>query len=324
MIGVRINKKGSFIILQFSQDWWQHWHHKDGHDHLPRLWEGPGGSTRCQIWCHLWRSHKCLLQRQQGRHPGRVPDHGHRLLLWRGQVVMTYFKNSIVRYKFSTIVSIWSNLISLFVTIHCRCNKDLPDLPFPEPPTPPTQNPPKTCYNCGYMCTDIVSSNKYHDSSFSHVLYLNWFFSQQPNEDCIPKPHGPGSDIPFCSDHASMESMTKKCGGGDECCGSLVEYLQMWVGTFKLYCNIKTISNFKFTEPTLPQTRRPQTSWPSTAARRILPGRCMSSLTSSVTATTTHATISVPHLQRLASVMRTGRHKKNMKFYNFPNFSRQV
>ena len=77
---------------------------------------------------------------------------------------------------------------------------------------------------------------------------------------------------------------------------------------------LKSISNYAFIEPILPQTRRPRTSWPSTAVRRIWPGRYMSSSMSSVTATLTHATTSpekifklnLLHLQRLVSVMGTG------------------
>ena len=60
-------------------------------------------------------------------------------------------------------------------------------------------------------------------------MFLKYYtipHTQHPDEDCIP--HAlPGSPMAFCSDHASMESMTKKCGGADECCGSLVEYIEV-------------------------------------------------------------------------------------------------
>jgi len=86
------------------------------------------------------------------------------------------------------------------------CNKELPGVPFPNGPGPgPTANPPqsKECYDCGYMCQDFG------------------------NGKCDPKPIGEDGTVHFCSDHATMASMTKKCTGGDECCGSLVEYISI-------------------------------------------------------------------------------------------------
>ena len=51
--------------------------------------------------------------------------------------------------------------------------------------------------------------------------------SVQGNGKCDPKPIGSDGMVHFCSDHATMSSMTKKCTGADECCGSLVEYISM-------------------------------------------------------------------------------------------------
>jgi len=41
---------------------------------------------------------------------------------------------------------------------------------------------------------------------------------------CVPEPIDTQGEIPFCGDIAGMETKTKQCGGGDECCGSLKEY----------------------------------------------------------------------------------------------------
>ena len=96
-----------------------------------------------------------------------------------------------------------------------RCNGDTPDLPD----TVPTESPPqsKECYDCGYMCQDFVSPQK-------SLLETHLF---QGNGKCDPKPIGDDGTVHFCSDHATMASMTKKCTGADECCGSLVEYISM-------------------------------------------------------------------------------------------------
>ena len=59
-----------------------------------------------------------------------------------------------------------------------------------------------TCYNCGYRCSDIKDNV------------------------CKPEPIGDVGDVSFCGDVTSMESQTKECGGGDECCGSLKEYFE--------------------------------------------------------------------------------------------------
>ena len=58
----------------------------------------------------------------------------------------------------------WSLLI---VTFHCRCNKDLPDLPFPDPPTPPTEGPTTTTTAPILGCSNVelqFSTSSYPDS----------------------------------------------------------------------------------------------------------------------------------------------------------------
>ena len=89
----------------------------------------------------------------------------------------------------------------MILVLILRCNKDVPYFPDPtDPPTAGPTDPPtyKTCYDCGYRCTDIVDNV------------------------CKPEPISPM--LSFCGDAANMESKTKKCTGGDECCGSLKEY----------------------------------------------------------------------------------------------------
>jgi len=90
------------------------------------------------------------------------------------------------------------------------CNDNMPDFPKPtDGPSPtdgPGPGPSKTCYNCGYKCSDM------------HNSY------------CTPEPIDTEGKVPFCGDSASMESNTKQCGGGDECCGALREYFEMEVG----------------------------------------------------------------------------------------------
>jgi len=85
-----------------------------------------------------------------------------------------------------------------------RCNNENP---IPEIPTttaaPGPPGPSKTCYNCGYRCTDMH------------------------NGACTPKPIDNEGKVPFCGDSATMESSTKQCGGGDECCGALREYFEI-------------------------------------------------------------------------------------------------
>jgi len=87
------------------------------------------------------------------------------------------------------------------------CNNNLPDLPAPGPtdaaPTEP--GPSKTCYNCGYKCSDMHSGT------------------------CTPEPIDAEGKVPFCGDSASMGSSTKQCGGTDECCGVLREYFELVV-----------------------------------------------------------------------------------------------
>jgi len=79
------------------------------------------------------------------------------------------------------------------------CNNNTPDLPDNEI----TEGPSKTCYNCGYKCTDMSSGT------------------------CMPEAIDSEGKIPFCGDSASMESSTKQCAGTDECCGVLREYLEV-------------------------------------------------------------------------------------------------
>jgi len=90
-----------------------------------------------------------------------------------------------------------------------RCNNNVPPMPNPEttsnvPPTTTSMAPGTfhTCYNCGYRCSDIKDNV------------------------CKPEPIGDVGDVAFCGDVTSMESQTKECGGGDECCGSLKEYFE--------------------------------------------------------------------------------------------------
>ena len=47
-------------------------------------------------------------------------------------------------------------LSKLFVLL--RCNNNTPDLPdnLPDEPTEKPPGPSKTCYNCGYKCSDMV------------------------------------------------------------------------------------------------------------------------------------------------------------------------
>ena len=49
-------------------------------------------------------------------------------------------------------------LSKLFVLL--RCNNNTPDLPdnLPDEPTEKPPGPSKTCYNCGYKCSDMVKS----------------------------------------------------------------------------------------------------------------------------------------------------------------------
>ena len=53
-----------------------------------------------------------------------------------------------------------------------RCNDNMPDFPKPEPtdgPSPtdgPGPGPSKTCYNCGYKCSDMV--RKYHTENATY------------------------------------------------------------------------------------------------------------------------------------------------------------
>jgi len=88
-----------------------------------------------------------------------------------------------------------------------RCNNNTPDLPdnLPDEPTEKPPGPSKTCYNCGYKCSDMQ------------------------NEQCTPTPIDTEGKVPFCGDSATMGSMTKQCGGGDECCGALREYFELEV-----------------------------------------------------------------------------------------------
>jgi len=82
------------------------------------------------------------------------------------------------------------------------CNNNTPDLPNPDNDvTDP--GPSKTCYNCGYRCTDMHSGF------------------------CTPVPIDDQGKVPFCGDSATMESSTTQCGGTDDCCGVLREYFEM-------------------------------------------------------------------------------------------------
>jgi len=85
-----------------------------------------------------------------------------------------------------------------------KCNNKIPDLPDPQPSTQkPSSLPPGTfhkCYNCGYRCNNMKGTA------------------------CIPEPIDNDGKVPFCGDIAIMETTTKQCGGGDECCGSVKEY----------------------------------------------------------------------------------------------------
>jgi len=86
------------------------------------------------------------------------------------------------------------------------CNNNTPDLPDNEITEGPTEpGPSKTCYNCGYKCSDM------------HSGY------------CQPTPIDEEGKVPFCGDSATMESSTKQCGGSDECCGVLREYFELEV-----------------------------------------------------------------------------------------------
>jgi len=84
------------------------------------------------------------------------------------------------------------------------CNNKTPDLPDDEITEAPPA-PSKTCYNCGYRCTDMH------------------------NGACTPEPIDSEGAIPFCRDSATMESSTKQCDGTDECCGALREYFELEV-----------------------------------------------------------------------------------------------
>ena len=74
------------------------------------------------------------------------------------------------------ITMVLSALISFF-----RCNNAIPDLPMPAPP--PTQNPPKTCYNCGYACTNIV---RHYLPCFLHITPFQ--ILRNPTRTASPTP----------------------------------------------------------------------------------------------------------------------------------------
>ena len=102
----------------------------------------------------------------------------------------------------------------------CLCEAELcnNDDPIPEVPTDGPPGPTKTCYNCGYKCTNMVSGVL--------LLYLP-FHCFQVDATCTPEPIDEEGKVPFCKDTASFEDHTKQCGGGDECCGALREYFEM-------------------------------------------------------------------------------------------------
>jgi len=86
----------------------------------------------------------------------------------------------------------------------CFCDQDFCNSkdPIIEEPTnggetTPAGGPTKTCYACGYI-------GIWKEGDLGEITAID--------------------GIPFCKDDPSLDSFTKQCGNGDDCCGSVKEY----------------------------------------------------------------------------------------------------
>jgi len=89
----------------------------------------------------------------------------------------------------------------------CFCDTDRCNTMDPVPPiddtTPkgdstPNPGPSKECYACGYLA-------KWEDGDMGQIEEVD--------------------GVPFCKDVPNLGSVTKQCGNGDDCCGSVREYM---------------------------------------------------------------------------------------------------
>jgi hypothetical protein len=91
-------------------------------------------------------------------------------------------------------------------------------MPGPQTTQLTDPQPSKTCYDCGYKCTDMV-----------RLTWPRQSFTSHPQKDwnCTPEPIDKEGHVNFCGNLTSMSSQTKKCSRADDCCGAVREYFEV-------------------------------------------------------------------------------------------------